>query len=113
MSYHLVNGPSERIRFPVGGPYDQRLGYNAIPQYVQNLHARGFDISKQAQLTPSAERFAARHGYSLYHEKTTAGLQLRDRNGFAEIEEQIVSGKVLDFLELQAKVEEVLPAAKA
>ena len=39
--------------------------------------------------------------------------QLRDRNGFAEIEEQIVSGKVLDFLELQAKVEEVLPAAKA
>ena len=37
--------------------------------------------------------------------------QLRDRNGFAEIEEQIISAKVLDFLELNAKVEEVLPTA--
>jgi trigger factor len=35
--------------------------------------------------------------------------QLRDRNGFGEIEEQIVSAKVLDFLELNAKVEEALP----
>ncbi|PYJ92779.1 MAG: trigger factor, partial [Verrucomicrobia bacterium] len=39
--------------------------------------------------------------------------QLRERNGFAEIEEQIISAKVLDFLELNAKVEEVLPTAKA
>src|SRR5438105_347490 len=81
MNYHLVNGPSDRVRFPVGGPYDLLLGYNAIPQYVQNLRGRGFDVAKQAQLSPGAERFAARHGYSLYHEKTTAGLQLRDRNG--------------------------------
>jgi len=39
--------------------------------------------------------------------------QLRDRNGFAEIEEQIISAKVLDFLESNAKVEEVLPTANA
>ena len=38
--------------------------------------------------------------------------QLRDRNGFGEIEEQIMSAKVLDFLELNAKVEEVLPTAR-
>src|SRR5439155_1166770 len=38
--------------------------------------------------------------------------QLRDRNGFGEIEEQIMSEKVLDFLELNAKVEEVLPTAR-
>ena len=38
--------------------------------------------------------------------------QLRERNGFPEIEEQIISAKVLDFLELNAKIEEVLPAAK-
>ena len=35
--------------------------------------------------------------------------QLRERNGFREIEEQIISAKVLDFLERNAKVEEVLP----
>jgi trigger factor len=36
--------------------------------------------------------------------------QLQERNGFAEIHEQIVSSKVLDFLESQAAVEEVLPS---
>src|SRR2546426_4580966 len=35
--------------------------------------------------------------------------QLQERNGIAEIHEQIISAKVLDFLEQQAKVEEVLP----
>jgi trigger factor len=37
--------------------------------------------------------------------------QLRDRNGLAEIEEQIISAKVFDYLELQARVEDVLPGA--
>ena len=37
--------------------------------------------------------------------------QLRERNGLAEIEEQIISAKVFDFLELQARVEDVLPGA--
>jgi trigger factor len=35
--------------------------------------------------------------------------QLQERNGLTEIHEQIISAKVLDFLELNAKVEEVLP----
>jgi trigger factor len=35
--------------------------------------------------------------------------QLREGNGVGEIEEQIISAKVYDYLELQAKVEEVLP----
>lgn len=81
MSYHLVNGPSSRIRFPVGGPYDTRLGYSQIPQYASALDKRGFGITKQADFSPEMDRFAARHGYALYHEKATAGLQLRDRNG--------------------------------
>jgi len=37
--------------------------------------------------------------------------QLRDRDGFGEIQEQIISAKVLDFLELHAKIEEVLPGS--
>jgi trigger factor len=37
--------------------------------------------------------------------------QLRERNGIAEIAEQIVTAKVFDFLELQARVEDVLPGA--
>jgi trigger factor len=37
--------------------------------------------------------------------------QLQERNGFAEIEEQIVTSKVLDFLEKHAQFEEILPGA--
>jgi hypothetical protein len=33
--------------------------------------------------------------------------QLRDRNGFGEIHEQILVSKVLDFLQLNAEVAEV------
>jgi trigger factor len=39
--------------------------------------------------------------------------QLQERNGFAEIQEQIISDKVLDFLEKVANVEEVLPTTPA
>lgn len=35
--------------------------------------------------------------------------QLRERNGIAEIQEQIISGKVLEFLEKHAQFEDVLP----
>jgi trigger factor len=37
--------------------------------------------------------------------------QLKERNGFTEIEEQIISAKVLDFLEEHARFEEILPGA--
>jgi trigger factor len=36
--------------------------------------------------------------------------QLRERDGIAEIHEQILTAKVLDFLELHAQVEEIQPA---
>ena len=39
--------------------------------------------------------------------------QLQERNGIAEIEEQIVTSKVLDFLQLYAKVEESAEAKAA
>jgi trigger factor len=39
--------------------------------------------------------------------------QLQERNGFAEIEEQIVTGKVMELLEQHARFEDVLPGATA
>ena len=39
--------------------------------------------------------------------------QLRERNGIAEIEEQLITAKVLEFLERNAKIEDVLPGAPA
>jgi DNA-binding ferritin-like protein (Dps family) len=39
--------------------------------------------------------------------------QLQERNGVAEIEEQIVTSKVMDLLEQHARFEDVLPGATA
>ena len=39
--------------------------------------------------------------------------QLQDRDGVAEIHEQILTSKVLDFLELHAQVEEISAAQPA
>ena len=36
---------------------------------------------------------------------------LQERNAFPEIQQEILTGKVLDWLELNAKIEEVAPAA--
>ncbi len=47
------------------------------------------------------------HQYGIKPEQMVR--QLRDRNGIAEIEEQIISGKVLEFLEKNAQFEDVLP----
>jgi membrane peptidoglycan carboxypeptidase len=81
MSFDLGAGPSSRIRFPKGGPYDQRLGYTQLPSFIEALKSRHFTIERQAEISPALEQFSARHGYALYHEKEAAGLSLRDRSG--------------------------------
>src|SRR6185437_7636596 len=81
ISFDLGTGPSSRIRFPKGGPYDDRLGYRELPSYLEALKGRHFVIEHQAEISPAMEHFVAQHGYALYHEKEAAGLSLRDRSG--------------------------------
>lgn len=50
------------------------------------------------------------HSYNMPPEKLAK--RLKDRGGIAEIQEQILTSKVLDLLELQAEVEDVLPQPK-
>jgi hypothetical protein len=55
-SFQVEDGPSPSIRFPTGGPYDERLGYTQIPDFVARLSAAGQDATATAQrnLTNSA-----------------------------------------------------------
>ena len=70
-------------------------------------------IAAQENITATNEEINARiielaHAYDIQPEKMAK--QLKERNGISEIQEQIISSKVVDFLELHAKIEEVLPA---
>jgi trigger factor len=50
------------------------------------------------------------HSYNMAPDKLAK--RLKERGGIPEIQEQILTSKVLDLLELQAEVEEVLPETK-
>ena len=81
MSFTLAAGPSADIRFPTGGPYDERLGYVQLPSAIAALRARHFVVERQAVPSPRLREFIDYGGYALYHEKEHAGLRLLDRNG--------------------------------
>lgn len=80
--FTYVTGPGESgdIRFPVGGPYDDRLGYSHLPNFLARLKTQGYGIQTQARQSPDLARFVGWQGYALYPEKQHAGLTLRDRD---------------------------------
>ncbi len=81
MTWKVQSGPSDRIRFPQGGPYDQRLGYSELPEYIQRLSVKGWDVERQARISIQMER-AHDLGLNLpYREKNQGGLTLLDDSG--------------------------------
>jgi len=71
-------GASDAIRFPHTGPYDERLGYDQLPGYIERLEPLGFAITRQARMSP---RLIELHEHKLfipYREKNQAGLTVRD-----------------------------------
>ncbi|HWB51476.1 MAG TPA: transglycosylase domain-containing protein [Stellaceae bacterium] len=81
MSAMVQPGASDTVRFPKGGPYDQRLGYTALPQFIADLTAHGFTVARQARWSPGLMRFTGWGGFPIYSEKDRAGLRIFDRSG--------------------------------
>lgn len=78
LTFKVEPGPSDKIHFPKRGPYDQRLGYARLPDFIPRLQQQGFEIMRQARISSSMDQLA---GYSLflpYREKSVAGLNLLD-----------------------------------
>ncbi|MGM3388520.1 penicillin-binding protein [Stutzerimonas stutzeri] len=81
LDYRLEAGASDRILFPEAGPFDRRLGYSALPEFLQRLSARGFDIHEQVRFSPALARYADRGFFVPYPEKSQAGLTIDDCRG--------------------------------
>ncbi len=81
ISYALEPGPAADPIRSARGPYDLRLGYARIPEWVPALEARGFEIKAQAGGSPRALRAAALGLFPIYPEKAQAGLTVTDRAG--------------------------------
>jgi len=81
MTFRVEAGPSPSIRFPQSGPYDRRLGYTALPSLIQRMSAHDFAVERQARQSAALVDFVGVGGYAVYHEKSRAGLVLKDRSG--------------------------------
>jgi membrane peptidoglycan carboxypeptidase len=81
MTFAPQPGPSAEARFPQAGPYDQRLGYAELPDFISRLGARGYAVERQAAPSPALAWLIAHGGYPPYREKDQAGLALFDRTG--------------------------------
>lgn len=79
IGYVLEDGPSSSIRFPGPGPYDERLGYAALPRLLPAL-ADSFEVVAQARVTPRFAEAVDRGAFPVYREKTRAGLRVADRD---------------------------------
>ncbi|MDO8904782.1 transglycosylase domain-containing protein [Hydrogenophaga sp.] len=78
LGFEVAPGPSEQIRFPQHGPFDERLGYTRIPSYVASLQPRGFEVTRQARQNEALLVYLDRGFHAPYTEKTQAGLTVLD-----------------------------------
>ena len=81
LTYQVEAGPSELVKYPTQGPYNERLGYTEIPKAVKSLTGSGYRIEQQARTSPELAGFVEYGGFAVFREKTRAGLTLKDRNG--------------------------------
>ncbi|HVP14408.1 MAG TPA: transglycosylase domain-containing protein [Terriglobales bacterium] len=81
LSWTVQPGRSDRIRFPVDGPYDARLGYTRIPDFSRHLESHGFRTLEQARFSPAMEALARLGITPIYDEPDDAGLVVTDAEG--------------------------------
>ena len=78
ISYKVEKGPSTAIRFPSDSPYDERLGYANMPDYLDKLLERDFIIEAQARISPKMIELSDMGLFATYREKTKVGLNILD-----------------------------------
>jgi len=78
MTWKVQPGLSKAIRFPHDSPYDERLGYSNLPDYVKRLSEREYKVGAQSRMSPKMLELAERGIFPVYHEKTKTGLTIYD-----------------------------------
>lgn len=73
--------PANSLRFPEAGPYDERMGYTQLPQFVKALTKEGFPVMSQARISPEMRRVVDQGLFPVYKEKDQGGLLILDRYG--------------------------------
>ncbi|MEJ5058695.1 MULTISPECIES: transglycosylase domain-containing protein [unclassified Pseudomonas] len=78
LNYELHSGPSDAIRYPGAGPFDMRLGYSSLGDFLPRLIKRDYVISEQTRFSPALMSYSDKGFFVPYSEKIQAGLSITD-----------------------------------
>ncbi|WP_447798636.1 transglycosylase domain-containing protein [Pseudomonas moraviensis] len=78
LTYKLEPGPSEAIRYPGNGPFDLRLGYSSLDEFLPRLLKRNYVITEQTRFSPALLSYTDKGLFVPYSEKIQAGLSITD-----------------------------------
>ena len=78
LSYELKPGPSDAIHYPGAGPFDLRLGYSSLGEFLPRLLKRDYVISAQTRFSPALMDYTDKGLFVPYAEKIQAGLSITD-----------------------------------
>ena len=81
IKYWMEAGPSPETRSAGHGPYDHRLGYAALPNYLTRLKSGHFAVASQARISPALAKAIDWGLFAPYKEKPQAGLSILDCRG--------------------------------
>jgi membrane peptidoglycan carboxypeptidase len=81
LDYTVQPGPSDTVVYPGDGPFDKRLGYSSLDEFVPRLLKRDYLISRQPRFSQQLLRYSQRGFFVPYQEKSQAGLSLTDCRG--------------------------------
>lgn len=78
LTYSVAPGASDAMVYPGAGPFDRRLGYSDLGEFLPRLLKRNYLIQSQARFSEALMDYS-RHGLFIpYAEKIQAGLTLTD-----------------------------------
>ena len=81
LSYSMHDGPSDAMRYPGAGPFDQRLGYSSLGDFLPRLLKRDYLIAQQTRFSPELMSYSQKGFFVPYSEKIQAGLSITDCAG--------------------------------
>ena len=81
LNYDLQPGPSDAIRYPGAGPFDLRLGYSSLGDFLPRLIKRDYVVQSQTRFSQALMDYSGKGFFVPYAEKIQAGLSITDCRG--------------------------------
>src|SRR6476660_1833239 len=66
MTFAVESGSNRAIEFPRIGPYDERLGYSKLPNFISSLSLNRYAVDAQARWSPRLERAVKLGTFPIY-----------------------------------------------